>query len=212
MSGILYRPCSSLTPTNIGSPLHLIRTSVSLCTVKPSLVKIEIVPSSAVLPTLIRDVGKSLKVSACAALADSCGIGNFDWQAGFGSIAFTEIMSVCSGVIGNYNWVIVVVEHSDLTCVCKSYALVLACCLFDQSPDAAGDVVSCILAALPPVLSFSALVMLRLRNALSCCSSCLKMCRMYRLRAFLVFGFVGAATVMSSCSGGSRLLEDVAKA
>ena len=59
-------------------------------------------------------------------------------------------MSVCSGVIGNYNWVIVVVEHSDLTCVCKSYAFVLACCLFDQSPDAAGDVVSCILAALPP--------------------------------------------------------------
>ena len=59
-------------------------------------------------------------------------------------------MSVCSGVIGNYNWVIVVVEHSDLTCVCKLYALVLACCLFDQSRDAAGDVVSCILAALPP--------------------------------------------------------------
>ena len=72
-----YLPYSSLTPTNIGSPLHLIRTSVSLCTVTPSFVKIEIVPSSAVLPTLIREVGKSLKVSACAALADNCGIGNF---------------------------------------------------------------------------------------------------------------------------------------
>ena len=42
------------------------------------------------------------------------------------------------------------VEHSDLACVCKSYAFVCACCLFEQSTYTAGDVVSCILAALPP--------------------------------------------------------------
>lgn len=38
----------------------------------PSLVKIEIVPSSAVLPTLINEVGKSLNVSACLAFGDRC--------------------------------------------------------------------------------------------------------------------------------------------
>ena len=42
------------------------------------------------------------------------------------------------------------VEHPDLACVCKSYAFVGACCLLDQSSYATGDVVSCILAALPP--------------------------------------------------------------
>ncbi len=39
--------------------------------VTPSLVKIDIVPSSAVLPTLINDDGKSWNVSACVAWADS---------------------------------------------------------------------------------------------------------------------------------------------
>ena len=67
---------SSLTPTNIGSPLHLIRTSVSLWTVTPSLLKIEMVPSSEVLPTLMREVGKSLKVSAWAAVGDRCWTGS----------------------------------------------------------------------------------------------------------------------------------------
>ena len=41
----------------------------------PSLVKIDIVPSSAVLPTLIRDVGNSLNVSACHAFMDKAGQG-----------------------------------------------------------------------------------------------------------------------------------------
>ena len=39
--------------------------------VTPSLVKIDIVPSSVVLPVLINDDGKSWNVSACVARADS---------------------------------------------------------------------------------------------------------------------------------------------
>jgi hypothetical protein len=38
-------------------------------------VKIDILPSSAVFPTLMRDVGNSLNVSACLALADNNGKG-----------------------------------------------------------------------------------------------------------------------------------------
>ena len=76
VSGIRYRPCSSRLPIRIGSPLHVISTSSSLCTVTPSLVKIDIVPSSDVCPTLINDVGNCSNVSACLALADSCGNGN----------------------------------------------------------------------------------------------------------------------------------------
>ena len=72
-----YLPYSSLTPTNIGSPLHLIRTSVSLWTVTPSLVNMDMVPSSEVLPTLMREVGKLLKVSAWVALLDNFLIGSF---------------------------------------------------------------------------------------------------------------------------------------
>jgi hypothetical protein len=55
----------------IGSPLHVIRTSSSLKMLTPSFVNIETVLSSAVLPTLIRDVGKSWNVSACLDCADS---------------------------------------------------------------------------------------------------------------------------------------------
>ena len=72
INGIRYRPCSSRVPISIGMPLHVMRTSCSLCTVTPSLVKIEMVPSSEVLPTLINDVGKSSKVSAWFAVGDSC--------------------------------------------------------------------------------------------------------------------------------------------
>jgi hypothetical protein len=39
-------------------------------------VKIDIVPSSAVCPTLIKEFGNCSKVSACLALSDSCGNGN----------------------------------------------------------------------------------------------------------------------------------------
>jgi hypothetical protein len=42
----------------------------SLCTVTPSLVKIDIMPSSAVLPTLISECGNSVNVLACLAEVD----------------------------------------------------------------------------------------------------------------------------------------------
>ena len=59
-----------------GAPLHLMRTSVSLCTVTPVLVKMEMVPSSEVFLTLISDVGKLVKVSAFVAHLDYCGKGS----------------------------------------------------------------------------------------------------------------------------------------
>ncbi len=49
----------------IGSPLHVMRTSSSLNTLAPSFVMTETMPSSDILPMLIRDVGKSWNVSAC---------------------------------------------------------------------------------------------------------------------------------------------------
>ncbi len=58
-------------PMRIGSPLHVIITSSSLKMLMPSFVNTKTVPSSAVLPTLIRDVGKSLNVSARLDRADS---------------------------------------------------------------------------------------------------------------------------------------------
>ena len=76
MSGLWYRPCSLCTPMSIGSPLHLMSTSVSLCKVTPVLVKIEMVPLSEVFPTLINDVGKLVNVSACVTCVDSCGKGS----------------------------------------------------------------------------------------------------------------------------------------
>ena len=53
---------------NSGLFLHVINTSFLL-------VKIDIVPSSAVFPTLMRDVGKSLNVSVCLAFDDNDGKG-----------------------------------------------------------------------------------------------------------------------------------------
>ena len=73
MSGMWYRPCSSRTPMSIGALLHLMSTSVSLCTVTPVLVKMEMVPLSEVFPMLINDVGKSVNVSACVPRFDNCG-------------------------------------------------------------------------------------------------------------------------------------------
>jgi hypothetical protein len=55
----------------IGSPLHVIRMSSSLKMLTPSIVKTETVLSSAVVPMLIRDVGKSWNVSACLDRTDS---------------------------------------------------------------------------------------------------------------------------------------------
>ena len=76
MSGILYRPLLSRTPMSIGSPLQGINTSSSLGTVTPSFVKMESVPSSDVLPTLMSDDGKCWKVSAFVARFESWGNGN----------------------------------------------------------------------------------------------------------------------------------------
>jgi len=59
-----YRPLLSCAPISIGLPLHMMRTLFSLCTTTPSFVKMEIVPASAVLPTLIRECGNSLDISA----------------------------------------------------------------------------------------------------------------------------------------------------
>jgi hypothetical protein len=59
-----------------GAPLHLMSTSVSLCTVTPVFVNIEMVPSLEVFPTLISDVGKLLNVSAVVASSDNCGKGS----------------------------------------------------------------------------------------------------------------------------------------
>ena len=61
---------------SIGAPLHLISTSVSLCTVMPVLVSMEMVLLSEVSPTLINDVGKLVNVSACVARFDNCGKGS----------------------------------------------------------------------------------------------------------------------------------------
>ncbi len=55
----------------MGLPLHVMSTSSSLNTVTPVLVKTDMVPLSEVLPTLISNVGKFWKVSACLAHADS---------------------------------------------------------------------------------------------------------------------------------------------
>ena len=75
-SGMRYCPRLSQTPITIGSPLHVIRTSCSLYTLTSPLVKMEMVPLSEVLPTHIRDVGKSSNESACAAFGERCGNGS----------------------------------------------------------------------------------------------------------------------------------------
>jgi hypothetical protein len=71
INGIWYCPWLSWVLMRIGSPLHVMRMSSSSNTLTPSFVKTKTVPSSDVLPTLIRDVGKSWKVSACLNCADS---------------------------------------------------------------------------------------------------------------------------------------------
>ena len=71
-----YCPCLSHTPISSGATLYLMSTSVSLCTVTPVLVKIDMVPLSDVFPTLINDVGKLVNMSAVVARFDSCGKGS----------------------------------------------------------------------------------------------------------------------------------------
>ena len=59
-----------------GAPLHLMSISVSLCTVTPFFVNMEMVPLSEVFPKLISDVGKLVNVSAVVARFDNCGKGS----------------------------------------------------------------------------------------------------------------------------------------
>ena len=65
-----YRPWSSLTPIRMGFPFIRMSTSCSLCTVTPLFVKMDIVPSSDVLPTLINECGNYVNVSAVLADVD----------------------------------------------------------------------------------------------------------------------------------------------
>ena len=67
---------SALEKRNPTLSLQFMRTYSSLYTDTPSLVKMDVLPSSNIFPTLIRDVGKSSNVSASAAFFDSCGKGN----------------------------------------------------------------------------------------------------------------------------------------
>ena len=60
---------------NSGLFLHVISMSFLSCTVTLSFVNIDILPSSAVIPTLMRDVGNLLNVSACLAFDDNDGKG-----------------------------------------------------------------------------------------------------------------------------------------
>jgi hypothetical protein len=71
INGIWYCPWLSRMPMRIGTPLHVMRMSSSLNMLMPSFVNTKTVPSSDVLPTLIRYVGKSWNVSACLDHADS---------------------------------------------------------------------------------------------------------------------------------------------
>ena len=67
-----YLPRSSLLPMRMGFLWHVISTSSYLFTAALSLVKMDTLPSSAVLSTRISDVGDYLNVSASAALLESC--------------------------------------------------------------------------------------------------------------------------------------------
>ena len=71
INGMRYWPWSSLTPIRMGFPFIRMSTSCSLCTVTPLYVKMDIVPSSAVLPTLINECRNSVNVSAVLADVDN---------------------------------------------------------------------------------------------------------------------------------------------
>ena len=75
----------------MGLPLHVMSTSSSLNTLTPSFVNIKTVLLSVVLPTLIKDVGKSWNVSACIAQAEFV-----EWDLG-------DMFSFACASIGNPN-------------------------------------------------------------------------------------------------------------
>ena len=70
-----YHPCLSRTPMTSDAPLHLMSTSVSLCTVTLVFVNMEMVLLLEVFSTLISNVGKLVNVSAVVARFDNCGKG-----------------------------------------------------------------------------------------------------------------------------------------
>ena len=72
-NGIWYLSCSYPLPMRMGFIWHVISTYYSLYTVTSYLVKMDTLPSSAVFPTLISDVGNYSNVSDSAALLESCG-------------------------------------------------------------------------------------------------------------------------------------------
>ena len=65
------------------------RTSSSLYTVTPSLVKMDTFPSSAVFPTIISDVGNVSNVSASAALLESLRNGSVVTYLPFQALPFS---------------------------------------------------------------------------------------------------------------------------
>ena len=69
VNGMCYRPRSSLLLIRMGFLWHVINTSSSLYIVKYFFVKIDTLPSSAFLPTIIRDAGNSSNVSDFAVMA-----------------------------------------------------------------------------------------------------------------------------------------------
>ena len=71
-----YHPCASLLPINTSLPLQVMSMPSSLRTVTPSLVNIDMFPSSAVSPTLSSDDEKMVDKSASAACLDNCGKGS----------------------------------------------------------------------------------------------------------------------------------------
>ena len=71
-----YWPRSSLLPTRMGFVLHVINKYSSLYILTSSFVNMDTLPSLAVLPTLIRDVGNYLNVYASPAFLESCGNGS----------------------------------------------------------------------------------------------------------------------------------------
>ena len=93
INGILYCPWLSSMPMMIGSPLHVMRTSSSLNTLTPSFLNTKTVLSSDVLPTLIRDVGKSWNVSACLNCAES--VQNGSWMTYFALLTIGNPNPLC---------------------------------------------------------------------------------------------------------------------
>ena len=68
--GMWHHLLSYCTPTRLRAHLHVISTSSSLCTVTPSLVKMDMFPLSLTFPTLIGKVGNLSKESALATSFD----------------------------------------------------------------------------------------------------------------------------------------------